>query len=175
MQQRWFAAVLAAGLAAACTTEPPPACIAVDTGCAPLYTPTFDNVYAMTLRDGCGSARSACHSAVGRQGGMSFEDPSHAYAALLAGRVRPGDPGCSKLIVRIDSPGALYQMPPGDPLGEAARCALIQWVQAGALPGAGSSPTDGAPVDPALGPAAGSAPGTRATAVLGIRSPGGSP
>ena len=63
---------------------------------------------------------------------MSFEDEAHAFAALRAGRVVPGDPGCSKLIVRTDSPGASYQMPPGDPLREAERCALIQWVQAGA-------------------------------------------
>jgi hypothetical protein len=107
----------------------------VDTACPPLYSPTFDNVYAMTLRDGCGSQRSSCHSASGKQGGMSFEDEAHAYAALLAGRVVPGDPGCSKMIVRTDSPGASYQMPPGDPLGAAERCALIQWVQAGAAMG----------------------------------------
>jgi hypothetical protein len=36
------------------------------------------------------------------------------------------------MIVRTDSPGASYQMPPGDPLGVAERCALIQWVRAGA-------------------------------------------
>ena len=138
----WFA-VLAAGLAG-CTTSPPPSCIAVDTTCAPLYAPTFDNVYAMTLRNTCGSERSSCHSAAGKQGGMSFEDESHAYAALLAGRVMPGDPGCSKMIVRTDSPGAAYQMPPGDPLGEPERCALIQWVQAGAPAGTAQPLTAGA-------------------------------
>jgi hypothetical protein len=126
--------------AAACTTDPPPPCITVDTSCAPLYAPTFDNVYTMTLRDSCGSARSSCHSAVGRRGGMTFEDEAHAYASLLAGRVMPGDPACSKMIVRTDSPGAPYQMPPGDPLGEPARCALIQWVQAGAPAATGAAP-----------------------------------
>ena len=63
---------------------------------------------------------------------MSFEDEAHAYAALLAGRVVAGDPACSTMIVRTDSPGASYQMPPGDPLSEPKRCALIQWVAAGA-------------------------------------------
>src|SRR5215470_5373279 len=135
--QLWCAA-LAASLAA-CTAEPPPACITVDTSCAPLYTPTFDNIYTMTLRDTCGSQSASCHSAVGRQGGMSFQDQQHAFDALRAGRVVPGDPGCSKMIVRTDSPGAPYQMPPGDPLSEPARCALIQWVAAGAPPGSGSS------------------------------------
>lgn len=134
--QRWLA-VAVAGVAS-CAADPPPACITVDTSCAPLYAPTFDNIYAMTLRDTCGSQSASCHSAVGRQGGMSFQDPQHAFDALRAGRVVPGDPGCSKMIVRTDSPGAPYQMPPGDPLSEPARCALIQWVAAGA-PGSGSS------------------------------------
>ncbi|HEX3481214.1 MAG TPA: c-type cytochrome domain-containing protein [Kofleriaceae bacterium] len=131
--RRWLA-VAVAGLAG-CTADPPPACIAVDTACAPLYAPTFDNVYTMTLRDTCGSQSASCHSAVGRQGGMSFQDEQHAFDALRAGRVVPGDPGCSKMIVRTDSPGAAYQMPPGDPLSEQARCALIQWVAAGAPDG----------------------------------------
>jgi hypothetical protein len=132
MPKLWLAAALAASPLAGCTQDPPPPCVTVNTSCAPLYQPTFDNIYTMTLRDTCGSARASCHSAAGRSGGMSFEDESHAYAALLAGRVAPGDPGCSKIVVRTSSPGAPYQMPPGDPLGEAERCALIQWVQAGA-------------------------------------------
>jgi Planctomycete cytochrome C len=141
MRQLWFAALPAASLAlgalAGCTTDPPPSCIIVDTSCAPLYAPTFNNVYAMTLKDTCGSTRASCHSAAGHQGGMSFDTEQYAYDALLAGRVMPGNPGCSKMIVRTDSPGAGYQMPPGDPLGEPERCALIQWIAAGApAPGA---------------------------------------
>ncbi len=119
-----------------CAKDPPPACITVDTSCAPLYPPTFDNVYTMTLRDSCGSARSSCHSAAGLKGGMTFQDEQHAFDSLIAGRVMPGNPGCSKIVVRTSSPGADYQMPPGDPLSPAARCALIQWVQNGA-PGPG--------------------------------------
>jgi len=124
--------LLAAVLVACTSSDPPPDCITVDTSCAPLYAPSFDNLYNMTLKDTCGSQRSSCHSAAGLQGGMSFQDAQHAYAALLAGRVMPGNPGCSKVIVRTSSPGADYQMPPGDPLSPAERCALIQWVQAGA-------------------------------------------
>jgi hypothetical protein len=141
---RWLVAVLAAGFAA-CTSDPPPSCITVDTSCAPLYAPTFDNIYTMTLRDSCGSQRTSCHSAAGMSGGMSFQDESHAFAALRNGRVMPGDPGCSKMIVRTSSPGAAYQMPPGDPLSAAERCALIQWVQAGALPGSSAAAAGDAP------------------------------
>ena len=119
---RQLCAALAASLAA-CTPEPPPACITVDTSCSPLYAPTFDNIYTMMLRDTCGSQRSSCHSAAGRSGGMSFEDEQHAYDALLAGRVVPGDP-----------------------LGPAERCALIQWIQAGApAPDVGEITARGAP------------------------------
>jgi hypothetical protein len=119
-------------------SDPPPDCIAVNTSCAPLYQPTFHNIYTMTLRDTCGSTNASCHSAIGRSGGMSFADEASAYAALTAGRVKPDDPSCSKMVVRTSSPGTPYQMPPGDPLGEAERCALIQWVQAGA-PGPGGA------------------------------------
>jgi len=55
----------------------------------------------------------------------------------------PGNPGCSLMIVRTDSPGASYQMPPGDPLSEPERCALIQWVLAGAPAGTGSAAISG--------------------------------
>ncbi|HEX4418294.1 MAG TPA: c-type cytochrome domain-containing protein [Kofleriaceae bacterium] len=149
MQQLWLVAVLATAPLAGCTSDAPPDCITVDTSCAPLYAPTFDNVYAMTLKNTCGSQLTSCHSAAGHQGGMSFQDEDHAYAALLAGRVKPGNPGCSLMIVRTSSPGAAYQMPPGDPLSEQERCALIQWVQAGAPMGA---------TTPAAAPAAGAAP-----------------
>jgi hypothetical protein len=131
--------VLGAALAG-CPSTPPPACKTVDLTCQPGYVPTFDNVYNNTLKTGCGSDRSSCHSRTGHMGGMSFEDPVTAYAALTDPahpRVMPGNAACSLMIVRTDSPGADYQMPPGDPLMPAERCALIQWVQCGA-PGPGS-------------------------------------
>jgi len=138
---------LVVGLVAGCPSTPPPQCITVDTSCAPGYVPTFDNVYKNTLQMGCGSTRSSCHSASGHQGGLSMADEATAYADLLAmspkynrPRVEPGNAGCSLMIVRTDSPGADYQMPPGDPLTEPERCALIQWVQMGAPgPGSGSA------------------------------------
>jgi hypothetical protein len=139
MRQLCFAAPVL-GLLAACGPDAPPACITVAVDCAPLYQPDFDNIYNMTLRDTCGSEDVSCHSAAGKQGGMSFEDQQRAYDDLLAGRVVPGNPGCSEMIVRTDSPGTEYQMPPGDPLSAPERCALIQWVMAGARPGPSQLP-----------------------------------
>ncbi len=143
MFRMWIAVSLAA-LAGCPGDEAPPACITVDLACAPLYAPTFDNVYQMTLKLGCGSERSACHSASG-QGDLSLADPQTAYEHLLDGRVTPGDASCSELVVRTSSPGTDYAMPPGAPLSPAARCALIQWVQAGAPgPSQAAAPTAGA-------------------------------
>jgi hypothetical protein len=137
--------VLAAALLAGCTSDDPPACITVDTTCAPGYVPTFDNVYSNTLNVSCGNTNSSCHSADGHMGGLSFEDEPTSYSQLLSAstldpgrkRVDPGDAACSVMIVRTDSPGASYQMPIGDPLSAVERCALIQWVQLGALDGSG--------------------------------------
>jgi hypothetical protein len=63
---------------------------------------------------------------------MSLATPAAAHASLLDGRVTPGDPGCSEIVVRTDAPGKDYQMPPGFALPAAERCSLILWIQAGA-------------------------------------------
>lgn len=128
---------LAAAILFGGCSEPPPACTTetIDVTCAPLYMPTFDNVYENTLKTGCGSNRGSCHSASG-DGDISLADPATAYNSLLDGRVTPGDPTCSELIVRTHDLGTDYQMPPGAPLGESTRCALVRWVAAGA-PGPG--------------------------------------
>ena len=109
----------------------------VDTACAPGYVPTFTNVYNNTLKNTCGSTNNSCHSASNHAGGLSFESQDVAYQQLLdttKKRVVPGDASCSEMIVRADSPGTDYQMPPGDPLTAETRCALIQWVEQGAQP-----------------------------------------
>ncbi|HEY4245054.1 MAG TPA: hypothetical protein VGM88_34800 [Kofleriaceae bacterium] len=127
MHRLLFAVALVAGCG-----DDPPSCITVDTSCAPLYAPTFDNVYNITIAQSCGRTDGSCHSDAGREGGMTFADEQTTYTELLSGRVVPMNPGCSKMIVRTDSPGKDYQMPPGDALSAPERCALIQWVQAGA-------------------------------------------
>jgi hypothetical protein len=133
MPSVWFAAALALTGCTGCqTTEPPPACFTVDTSCAPLYpTPSFANVYSMTITRSCGSDRSSCHSTNG-DSGMSFATEQAAFDGL-ARYVMPGDPSCSELVVRTSSTGHSYSMPKGStPLIPAERCALIQWVQGGA-------------------------------------------
>lgn len=143
----WLVALSAA--LAGCPEDDPPACVTVETSCTPLYAPTFANVFDSTLKNGCGSTLGACHSA-GGAGKMSLADPQAAYASLLAGRVIPGDPGCSEMIVRTSASGTSYRMPPGIDLGAAERCSLIQWVAAGApgptltAPAAGTSAGAGA-------------------------------
>jgi Planctomycete cytochrome C len=118
---------------AGCPSEDaPPMCITVDTACTPLYAPTFTNVYTNTLKTNCGSANSSCHSASGMKGGLSFATEQAAYDNLMNGRVTAGDAACSEFVVRTSSPGTDYEMPPGAPLSASARCALLQWVQAGA-------------------------------------------
>jgi hypothetical protein len=136
---RWMLLLVLAG----CPETPPPACITVDTSCAPGYQPTFDNVYQNTLIPKC-SMTSSCHSIEGHQANLSLGgDEASAYAALMANssidssraRVVPSNAACSLFIVRTDSPGTDYQMPKGDPLTKEESCALIQWVQAGAMMG----------------------------------------
>ncbi len=125
-----------------CPAEQPPECVAVDLTCAPGYVPTFTNVYRNTLSASCGGAKSSCHSSAGSMGGLAMPDAQTTYANLLAPsrrdpsrlRVVAGDPACSPLIVRTNSPGSDYQMPPGDALSPEERCALVHWVADGAQP-----------------------------------------
>lgn len=127
--------VVLAGLAG-CPADPPPECTTIDTSCAPGYVPNFTNVYNNTLAEGCASTRS-CHSATGKAGDLVMSDQQTAYDQLLDAaqdRVRPGDPACSELIVRVHGIDEDYQMPPGNPVPVTHRCALVHWVLQGAQP-----------------------------------------
>jgi hypothetical protein len=137
----WPVATLLVALVASTTAcgggEPILECnTTVTPACAPLYPPTFENVYTMTLRSDCGSGANSCHSDRGEAGGMSFATIDGAYAALLApgeDRVIPGDPSCSIMIIRTHTSQSDIKMPPVSGLSEAERCALVQWVAEGAL------------------------------------------
>ena len=132
----WRTATLVAILLTACGEEEPVLeCITVDTACAPLYEPTFQNIHSMTLRPKCATG-AGCHTDGGMKGGMTFENIDTSYQLLLVPaeeRVIPGDPGCSIMIIRTHSEDEDIQMPPGGRLIEAERCALRQWVANGAL------------------------------------------
>jgi len=107
----------------------------VDLECAPLYEPTFDNIFERTLRDSCALDGTSCHSREGAKNGLVFVDADESYSMLLGdqGRERliPGDPSCSLIVRRIESTGR-SQMPPDDPLSESARCAIELWIANGA-------------------------------------------
>ena len=104
----------------------------LDTACAPLYQPTFQNVFDQTLVPTCGIAGSACHGADGRQAGLVFAEIEEAHRLLLDGRVEAGDAACSLLMRRLESDDSGFQMPPGRKLNEAERCAIQQWIGNGA-------------------------------------------
>lgn len=108
----------------------------LDLTCAPLYTPTFDQVFTRTLKPTCALSGASCHASEGAMGGLVLADADGAYAALLGQngartRVVAGDAACSLIIERLDATDANV-MPPGAPLADAERCAVAQWIQNGA-------------------------------------------
>src|SRR5690348_6224963 len=77
-----FSLLAAALIASACSGGD--VCLtSVDTACAPLYTPTFDQIFARTLQPTCAQAGASCHASAGGMGGLVFEDADAAYALLL--------------------------------------------------------------------------------------------
>jgi hypothetical protein len=102
--------------------------------CTPLYEPSYDNVFARTLKPTCAKSGVSCHASTGRQGHLSFEDADEAYGLLLETThvVRPGDPSCSPLVARLVATDGNVRMPPGRSLPPDERCAVIQWIANGA-------------------------------------------
>lgn len=108
----------------------------LSTDCAPLYEPSYEQVFSRTLAPTCAPPGSACHAASGAKGGLVFEDADQAYAMLLGQtdgeqRVLPGDPACSPLVIRLEADDSTV-MPPGAALSAAERCSVIQWIANGA-------------------------------------------
>jgi len=114
--------------------DPRPACLDdLPASCASLYPPEFDQIYTQTLSKKCSTAGGSCHGPKGNRGGLTFADADGAFAELTAGgRVVPGDPACSELVVRLDSGGHDWSMPPGKPLPSGERCAIRTWIAHGA-------------------------------------------
>lgn len=134
----WAAVALAALPLASCgdssaEDKSAPKCVQpLPESCAPLYPPTFDNVFQNTLSKTCASGGGSCHGPSGGNGGLTFADADTSYSLLTSSRVVAGDPACSKLVVRLESAGESWSMPPGAQLGEGERCAVEQWIYAGA-------------------------------------------
>jgi hypothetical protein len=134
----WLTGTIMAVLAACSSEQGQPECIDLPASCNPLYILDggFQQLFETTLRPKCGED-SACHSAEGRRGGLVFANVDEAYAMLLGQdgnkmRVTPGDPSCSEVVVRTQSVGESWQMPPGTPLRAEERCVIRQWVEQGA-------------------------------------------
>jgi hypothetical protein len=111
----------------------------LNAACSPLYTPTFDQIFARTLQPTCAASGSSCHAAEGAKGGLVFEDLSVSYQSLVgqggeAARVAPGDAACSPLIERLRPSDPARGMPPGAPLSDAELCAFVLWINDGAKP-----------------------------------------
>jgi len=106
----------------------------LDLDCAPLYEPTFENVHSITFSGKCALGGTSCHGGSGNKGGLSISSNiDTAYDALMAGgRIDLIQPECSILLSRILSNNIGNVMPPGNPLQEAERCAIKQWIAAGA-------------------------------------------
>jgi hypothetical protein len=114
--------------------EPAPVCLdaGVDEACTPAYEPTYDALFANTFQQSCAASGVSCHAATGKQGGLDFSGPEAAYASLMNGKVRAGDPACSILVQRVLSTTGKTRMPPGRSLSKGEQCAIIQWVAGGA-------------------------------------------
>jgi len=114
-------------------------CVTVSTDCAPLYQPSFANVFRNTLQPTCAASGASCHASSGGKGGLVFDTADHAYGELVGvsgptgrDRVVAGDPHCSLLVEKIESTKSSFQMPPGSPLSAEERCAIEQWIGNGA-------------------------------------------
>src|SRR5688500_11262663 len=109
-----------------------PECIDYDAAaCAPLFEPTFANVFAQTLTLDCSTGGGACHAdaaALGAEGhGLHFADAATAHALLLEDRgdatfVRPGDASCGVLTVRLRTDDDALRMPTGSMLSDTEIC-----------------------------------------------------
>jgi hypothetical protein len=123
----------------ACSTTGESACLheLLPEDCTPLYQPTFEKVFTQTLQAGCAVGENSCHTSAGAKGGLIFEDIDASYAALTDPErddvlVLPGDPGCSALMIILEKDDPQDVMPPGNPLSDGERCAIMKWILNGA-------------------------------------------
>ena len=135
----WRASAALVALALASCTPP---CVEVSTDCEPLYEPTFDNVWALTLEPSC--ALSGCHvpasapAGLVLAAGLAYDNLVNVESSQIAGldRVEPGDPDQSYLLWKLEgNPDRLgQQMPFGaSPLDEELLQLVRDWIAAGAM------------------------------------------
>jgi hypothetical protein len=147
MRRLVVASLVALASIAACNDESTPqlpACIDFDAdACAPLYEPTYENVFAQTFTMKCATGGSACHANAQALGaakhGLEFSDAANAHALLLqdlgdATFVHPGDESCGVLTVRLRTDDDAKRMPTGSMLIDTELCSVLQWIANGAMP-----------------------------------------
>jgi Planctomycete cytochrome C len=126
---------------AACTSDasPPAACLQPLAACTPTIEPTYTAIYPTVFAASCGGSGTSCHGQQGMQAGLGLYDMNLAYDDLLGkadgrARVLPGKPECSILMERLESQDPSQRMPllAGAPLDKGYRCAIQQWIAAGA-------------------------------------------
>ena len=125
-------------------SEGVPECVELDldvASCIPLFPATFDRIYEQVFAgaDGqseCAAGGGACHGnadALGASHGMVFAADRDAVHASVLTFIEAGDPSCGPLSVRVHTDDPDIQMPPGSTqLDAGTRCAIAQWVEAGA-------------------------------------------
>lgn len=107
-------------------------CVTADLDCTPIVSPpTFDALYANIFKSSCATGTGSCHGPA-KSNGLDMQTIDSAYAGLSQ-RVSPDSVGCSLLEKRVESGSSDFRMPPGPtPLSEPQRCAIRQWIAAGA-------------------------------------------
>ncbi len=123
----------------ACGGEEPGECLlALSTDCEARFAPTYTNIFQQSLRASCGGPGVSCHGDAGRQAGLAFVSEQESYDLLLGNlgdrpRVIAGDPDASLLLQRLECSAPQRRMPlNSEPLPATVRCAIVQWVAAGA-------------------------------------------
>jgi len=129
-------------LTAGCSAEPErPECIDLPDTCSSQFPPgtvTFDILFNDILNRKCATTGN-CHASP--QGGLDFTEVDRSFDLLVGNvggkaRVKTGgglqNAECSELVVRTNDLGKEWSMPPGTPLDPPDRCAIRQWVEAGA-------------------------------------------
>lgn len=112
----------------------------LDEDCSASIPSTFDSIYSNIVQPSCGISGNmpACHSARSKQAGLDLSTPSRAYDALLGNdegraRVKPKDPDCSTLMIRLEADDDTFRMPLNTQrLEPGLRCAVQKWIEAGA-------------------------------------------
>lgn len=120
-----------------------PACVEVDPqGCAPLYSPSFDEVFTRTLMPSCATGGGSCHGNAQASGaaahGLFVDTADDTFTRLLEDRgdatfVIGGDAACSPLVVRLLVDDDALRMPVGSALPAGEICSVAQWVDSGAV------------------------------------------